>query len=80
MLLAERAQALEDDVDVLGVGVQVEHRIEVDPAGELGVRPDELREVEALVPGAHRVPLDEPVGVVRERPASTSASRRRWLK
>jgi hypothetical protein len=64
MLGTKRSQALEDDVDVLGVRIEVEDRVEVDAAGDLGVRADEVREVETLVPGAHRVALDEPVCVV----------------
>ena len=61
---AERAKPVEDDVDMACVGAEVEDGIEVDAAGDLGVGPHELREVQALVPGAHRVTLHEPVRVV----------------
>ena len=36
---------------------------------ELGIASDELGEVALLVPGAHRVALDEPVGLVAFEPA-----------
>ena len=65
---AERAQALEHDVDVTRVGAEVEDGIEVDAPRDLGVGADELREVEPLVPGAHRVTLHEPVRVVAREP------------
>src|ERR1044072_6297112 len=65
---AQRAQALEDDAGVPRVGREVEDGVEVDAAGELAVRAYELREVESLVPGAHRVALHEPVGVVPRDP------------
>ena len=43
--------------------------VEVDAAGDLGVAADELAEVLLLLPGAHRVSLDEPVRVVAREPA-----------
>src|SRR5689334_13539476 len=60
----ERTQAFEDDVGVADVRRRVEDGIEVDASGDLRVGARELREVERLVPRPHRVPLDEPVGVV----------------
>src|SRR3989304_5399727 len=60
----ERAQALEDGVDVTGVGGEVEDGVEVGTAGELRVAADEPAEVQALVPGAHREPLHVAVGLV----------------
>ena len=62
---AERAQPLEDDVDVPRVGAEVEdaRRGRRRPAISASAA-DERREVEPLVPGPHRVPLHEPVGLV----------------
>jgi len=60
----ERAEPLEDGVDVACVGVEIEHRVEVDAAGELAVGANELTEVLLLVPGAERVPLHQPVPLV----------------
>ena len=60
-------QAVEDGVDVARVVAEVEDRVErsgVEALRDLRVRAHELREVELLLPGAHRVPLDEPVRVV----------------
>ena len=64
-------QALEDDVDVAGVRAEVEDRVEVDrrAAAISASARDELAEVALLVPGAHRVPLHEPVGLVAREPA-----------
>ena len=74
----ERPQPVEHGVDVRGIGVQGEDPVEVDTACDLGVRSGELAEVELLVPGAHRVALDEPVGDVagaaRSPPAPTAAA------
>src|SRR5215212_11613210 len=57
--------SIEDDVDVAGVGGEVEDRIEgggVERCRNLGVRPGELLERLLLFPCAHREPLDELVG------------------
>src|SRR3954453_21665575 len=64
LLSHERPQALEDDVDVAGVGSGVEDRVEVDTAGELPIGANELAKTLPLAPGSERVPLDEPVGLV----------------
>src|SRR4051812_3127641 len=64
LLSDERPQALEDDVDLAGVGSGVEDRVEADTAGELAIGPDELAEVLLLGPGPQPGPLDEPVGLV----------------
>jgi hypothetical protein len=72
----ERLEALEDGVDVLGVGALVEDLVEVDAGGDLGVRVDELAERTLLVPCAHRASLNEAIGLVAleagldERPGS----------
>src|SRR2546429_8339066 len=64
LLPDERAEPLEDGVDMACVGSEVEDGVEIDAAGELLVGPDELAEVLLLVPGSKRVTLDEPVGLV----------------
>src|SRR4051812_38251793 len=53
----ERVQALEDGVDVTGVRLEREDRVEVEPRRQLGVGADELPEVLLLFPRAHRVAL-----------------------
>jgi hypothetical protein len=60
----ERAESLEDGVDVACVGVEIENRVEVNAGGELAVGANELAEVLLLVPGAERVPLHQPVRLV----------------
>ena len=47
-----------------GVGGEVEGRLGVDAGGDLLVGAAQLAEVELLLPGAHRVALDEPVRAV----------------
>src|SRR6185295_18696937 len=64
LLPAERTKPVEDDVDMACVGAEVEHGIEVDATGDLGVGAYELREVQTLVPGPHRMALHEPVRIV----------------
>src|SRR5919197_5875033 len=68
LLSDERGQPLEDGVDVAGVGVEIEDAREIDAAGDVGVGANELAEVLLLVPGAQRVPLDEPVRLVAREP------------
>src|SRR6266540_861101 len=67
----ERVEALEDRVDVARVVAEIEQGVErsgVEPTGELGIGAHELGEVELLLPGAHRVSLDEPVGLLSGEP------------
>ncbi len=64
-------QAVEDGVDVLDGRGEVEDAVErggVEARGDLRVGLDERAEVALLVPGAHRVPLDEPVGLAAGEP------------
>src|SRR6476659_9197564 len=68
LLPDERAQPLEDGVDVACIGTEVEDGVEIDAAGELPVGPDELAEVLLLVPGSKGVTLDEPVRLVAGEP------------
>src|SRR5436190_6131047 len=63
----ERAEPLEDGVDMACVGVEIEHRVEIDAAGELAVGANELSEILLLIPGAERVPLHQPVGLVTRK-------------
>src|SRR5919108_3235605 len=66
-LSRQSVQALEDGVDVSRVLVEVEDRVErgaVEPLSDLRVAADELGEVALLLPGAQRVNLHEPVGLV----------------
>src|SRR5947208_15597051 len=64
LLGCDRMKTGEDRVDVARVGGELEGGIEVDPGRDLLVAAHELAEVELLVPGAHRVPLHEPVRIV----------------
>jgi hypothetical protein len=64
LLDSECVQAGEDRVDVSRVRVEIEHGVEVDPAGDLVVGAGEHAEVELLVPRAHRVALHEAIRVV----------------
>ncbi len=57
----ERAQPVEDGVDVDRVRAEVEDLVEVDASRDLAVGAHEHREVELLLPCAHCVPLHEPV-------------------
>src|SRR5262245_20758405 len=68
LLPDERAQSLEDSVDVACVSSEVEDGIEIDAAGKLPIGPHELAEVLFLVPGAECVTLDEPVCLVPGQP------------
>src|SRR5262245_5884967 len=63
----ECVQTIEDGVDVARVVAEVEDRVErngVEAFRDLGVGPNELGEVELLLPRAHRVALDEAVRLV----------------
>ena len=51
-----------------GVRGGVEDGVEVDAAGDLAVGSDELAEILLLVPGAERMPLNEPVRLVAFQP------------
>src|SRR5919201_7136179 len=71
LLSGERPETLEDDVDVTERSLQVEDRLErrnPQRSGDLRIGGDELAEVAAVLPPLHRVPLDEPVGVVAAEP------------
>src|SRR5215210_3202058 len=65
----ERVQALEYGVDVTGVRVERKDGVEVEARRELAVRAHELAEILLGFPRAHRVLLDEPVGIVAREPA-----------
>src|SRR6478672_11134728 len=60
----QSGEPLEDRIDVSCVPAEIEHRVEVDPAGNLLVRAHELAEILFLFLGAQRVALDQPVGRV----------------
>src|SRR5256886_2803528 len=64
LLVYEGVQTVEDGVDVPDGGLEIEDRIEIEPAGDLRIVPDELGEICLLLPRAHRMALYEPVGVV----------------
>src|SRR3954469_1791199 len=68
-LLGELVQTVEDGVGVACVGAEVEGRVEVDAAGVPLVVGGELLKIEALVPRAQGMLLDEPVGLVAREPA-----------
>src|SRR5215204_1426981 len=64
LLRLEVAEPFEDGVHVTDGGIQVEDRVHVDAARDRAVGADELLEVLFLLPRAHRVGLDETVGLV----------------
>src|SRR5215217_6681599 len=64
----ERAEALEDSVDVADVGLEREDLLEVDPAREIGVRAHEVAQVEVALPRLQCVRLHAPVGIVAAEP------------
>src|SRR3954454_19753728 len=68
LLPIERAQPLEDGVDVTCVGGEVEDSFQIDAARERSIGAHQLTEILLLVPGAPRVPLNEPVGLVAREP------------
>src|SRR5438132_1669175 len=68
LLPDERAEPLEDGVDVSCVGSEVEDGGEVDSARQFPIGLHELAEVLLLVPGLQRVTLDEPVRLVARQP------------
>src|SRR5256885_8012591 len=60
-------QTIEDGVDVARVLAEVEDRVErsrVEAPRDLRIAANELGEIELLFPGAHRMALHEPVGLV----------------
>ena len=57
-------QPVEDGVDVADSCIQVEDGFEINSTGDLGVTADQFGEIRLLFPGAHRMALDEPVGIV----------------
>src|SRR2546421_8384771 len=57
----ESGEPLEDGVSVAGVPGQVEQRVEVDPARDLVVAPDELAEIAFLLLRAEGIPLAKSV-------------------
>src|SRR5687767_13089381 len=63
----EIAEAGEDDVSVGREDAEIEDVVQVDARPDLRVCAHELAKVQALVPGAHGMPLDEPIcGVALE--------------
>src|SRR5437763_88363 len=64
LLGGECVKTGEDRVDVARIRAEVEDRVEVDAARDLVVGTSELAKVELLVPGAHRVSLDEAVALI----------------
>src|SRR5207249_2363311 len=64
----ESGEPLEDGVSVAGVPGQVEQRVEVDPARDRVVAPDELAEIAFLLLRAEGIFLDEPVGGIAPEP------------
>src|SRR5437763_16639692 len=68
LLPVEGSQPLEDGVDVACVPIEIEERVEVDPARDLRVRAHELAEVPFLLLRPDRVPLDEPVRPIPLQP------------
>src|ERR1700675_2340830 len=68
LLPNERAEPLEDRVDMTRVADELEDGVEIDASCELAIGADELAEILFLVPGAKRVALDEAVGVVSGEP------------
>src|SRR5439155_18936261 len=61
--LDDGVQAVEDRVDVADRRVEVEDGVEVDATGHLRIAVDELPEIRLVLPGAHGMALDQPVGV-----------------
>jgi hypothetical protein len=68
LLLDEGVQTVEDGVDVTDGRLQVEDGLEIHAARDLGIGANELAEVRLFFPGAHRVPLDQPVRVIAGKP------------
>src|SRR5262249_31502987 len=64
LLLRQGAKPLEGNVDVPDGCVEVENGVEIGATGDLRVSSDELTEVPLLLPGPHRVTLDDPVRLV----------------
>src|SRR5213076_1915087 len=64
LLPDEGVYTVEHGVDMTHRRVEIEHGLEVDAVGELAVVPNELGEVGLLFPGAHRVRLHRPVGLI----------------
>src|SRR5205085_8635887 len=64
LLPNERAEPLEDGVEVACIGVEVEGGVEIDPAGDRPICANELAEVLLLVPRSERVTLNESVRLV----------------
>src|SRR5438105_13085226 len=58
----ESGEPLEDGVSVAGVPGEVEQRVEVDPARDRIVAPDELAEISVLLLSEVAILVDEPVG------------------
>src|SRR5262245_22761731 len=70
--VSERLQALDDDVDVLHGCLAVENALEcgrIETGRDLWIDGDEGPEVAILVPGLHRVPLHDPVGIAAVEPS-----------
>src|SRR4051794_3563358 len=68
LLPDESGEPLEDGVDVTCVPAEIEDGVQVDAAGDLPVRANELAEVLFLLLGPQRVPLDEAVSGVALEP------------
>jgi len=64
----ERAEALEDSVDVTDIGLEREDVVEVDAAGKIGVGAHKVAKVEVALPRLQRVRLDAPVSIVAAEP------------
>src|SRR6266511_2081059 len=64
LLRDEGSKTFEDGVDMPDRGVEVEDRFEIDACLDARVGTDELAEVPLLVPGDHRVLLNEAIRVV----------------
>src|SRR3954452_18662871 len=67
-LPSQRPEALEDRVDMTGVRLEIEDRVELDPRRDRVIAADELAEVALLLPRLHGVPLHEPVRLVAAEP------------
>src|SRR5881394_1970447 len=68
LLLDEGVQTFEDGVDVTDGRLQVEDGLEIHAPRDLRIGANELAEVRLLFPGAHRLSLDQPVGVITGKP------------